>query len=372
MEVCKIYCFTFMVSLLFIWISTRKKGIIKKKCIAVAILIPACLAGLRDYTVGVDVMVYGNEWFERACNSNSFFDYLLEANSYGIGFGYASLNYIVSILSKSAHLFYFFLALLNMSLLYNFTRKYLDKIDITFVYFIFFFFYYNESLNLLRQTVAMLCVLNSAVYIEKKHIKGFLYWCLLAYSFHKTALLALTLYPLSFVVESKYGKKMMIIMYIIGSILVMYFYDFINLLIKYRLLDIDRYGLYIDTSPDAIGGRYIRFAFFGLLFLLTLFSTKYLSKRYTFIRTLHLYSFLSFVISLLMFSFSAYIARIAYYFDIFLLYYVPLIVENLHIKPLGYKKTKYVIMGAPFVLYWLIVIVIRGGGGTIPFKFMDF
>ena len=68
------------------------------------LLIPSILAGVRDFSIGTDINVYGNIWFERAHNI-SLYQYLKWASVSSIGIVYALLNYIVGLFTEDAHVF---------------------------------------------------------------------------------------------------------------------------------------------------------------------------------------------------------------------------------------------------------------------------
>ena len=62
-----IYFGTFIVSYLFCWYGEQlskesgRKGAVPVFCLAV--LVPAILAGIRDYTIGTDIATYGHWLF---------------------------------------------------------------------------------------------------------------------------------------------------------------------------------------------------------------------------------------------------------------------------------------------------------------------
>ena len=75
----------------------------------IALLIPSMLAGYRDYTIGTDVLVYGNYWFEMT-KGLDLQSYVQWATASSIGSLYALLNYTVSRFSENPHVFYFVLS----------------------------------------------------------------------------------------------------------------------------------------------------------------------------------------------------------------------------------------------------------------------
>ena len=367
------YLFTYIISTICLIYSKKYSGIKRKILECYFVLIPSILAGLRDFSVGVDVLVYGNEWFYRACRYTSLFKYLHDANAYSVNYGYAFLNYIVSRFTNNPHWFYFFLELLDMIILLGIMKSNQNKIDVVLCYTLFFFFYFNESMNMMRQTPALLIVAYSSVFIENKKPFRFILCILLAMCFHTTAFAAFLLYPLSLLTESRNRKIYNALLYALAVFFVVAFGNILDLLGVLGIVNPERYSVYLSAS-DAVGGRYVRILFFGLLFTLFSLVKRKLWKNSTYVKTLYMYCSFSFILSFMMLLYStSYIIRISYYFDIFLLIYMPMVSDYLPVTAGQQKKgCRKAIIAGMFIMYWLFVFVIRGGGNTIPYKFMHF
>ena len=369
-----IYIVVFSVSILLLKISEQKKTKTykKKMCVFLALIIPSALAGLRDYTIGADVLNYGNFWFEKAAASNTIDVYLYSANRQSIGVGYAVLNYIVSRYTDNPHWFYFVLALLEMILLYKAIEPYKDKVDVGFAFALYFLFYYNDTFNNLRQIPAMLILLFSYRYIEKKQIVRFLICVIFAFTFHVTAIIGVLLYPIFIFTESKF-KKIYNILIIVGlMIIIVWFSNIVEFFASSGIISGGRFSTY--TSGDGIvGGRYLRLLFFAYIFLIFTLKKKSLIKQKHEVRSFYIYSLFSISLSALMFVYSnSYIIRVAYYFDVYTILYVPMIAKSLNIQYGKNKRLAQVLLvGIPYFAYWLFVYVIRNGGNTFPYLFMQ-
>ena len=90
--------------LLNLTITKEKRRILFVFFSSLGLLIPALLAGLRDPTIGTDVELYGNYWFEYT-RKYSFIPYMEMANQQSIGLVYALLNYAVSFFSDDSKVF---------------------------------------------------------------------------------------------------------------------------------------------------------------------------------------------------------------------------------------------------------------------------
>lgn len=363
------YIITFGISLVFIYMSEKIKYC-KQLFIILGLLVPSILAGVRDYSVGTDVLLYGNSWFERAVQIDSLSNYLSKANEYGVGLGYAFINFIISRFTNNAHVFYFLYELLQLTILYYVLKRYQDKISITFAFAIYYFCYFNISLNLLRQIMAVLLVLYSYRYVEDKKIIKFIVTIFIATLVHNSAIVGIVLFPIKVAVDNKQWKKIFKILVIGSCLLAVFLYEQIfNLLSSYGINGVERYAHYMTDTE--VGGRFVRLFYWGILLIIILLKRKKCELYYKEFEFLQLLMLISTVGSLFMFIGSTWIIRIVYYFDIFQIIYMPILAHNMEIVygP-GRKKVGYFILMLLVIVNWLITFVIRNGGATYPFVFM--
>lgn len=342
----------------------------KPLLIIMAILLPCILSGLRDYSIGHDVLVYGKPWFERACSYHAYIDYVKKANEYSIGIGYATLNYIVSRFSNNMHVFLFVYQLLQMIILYYAIKPFEDKISIAFAFFVYYFAYYNISLNILRQILSMMIVLFSYRYIvEKKPIK-FILIVLLAYSVHSTAIISLVLYPISWAINNPELKKIFKIVILVLCTIFTFGYQVIfKIMTSLNIISLERYSHYM--TDDDVGGRYVRLIYWSVLLIIIFWKRKECIKEYTDSTTLQIYMIISGLMTIVMFLGSSWGVRVAYYFDIFQILFVPVIVKTLPFK-CGNKKhnASYFVIGLFIIVFWVFNFIIRNGAATFPYVFM--
>jgi len=367
-----IYIVTFFTSALFLHLSEKYKYKIKKVFfLCIALLIPSLLAGFRDYSIGKDVLLYGNYWFKRALKYNSLIDYLMNANEYGIGIGYAFVNFICSRISPSPHFFYFVYELLQLILVYFALKPFRCKINISYAFLIYYFSYFNNSLNLLRQIMAIILMLVSYKYIvEKKRLK-FIATILIAYSFHTSGIVGIVLYPISWAVENKALKQIARTCILIGSLTVVVAYEqLFNLLATIDLLNVDRYSHYL--TGNEVGGRFMRLTYWGILLIIVFWRQNNCEKYAKNSTTLITYMTISAVFSIFTFI-GLWIIRIAYYFDVFQVMLIPILAVNLGIK-IGRlrKNTGYVLLLLFVFVDWFIIYILRNGGATYPYLFMTY
>jgi hypothetical protein len=332
------------------------------------LLMPCILAGIRDFSVGNDVLLYGNYWFETAVKSDSIVSYIDYAVRSDLGAGYAVLNWIISRITHNLHMYYFLFELFQIVILYWAIRVYEDKISVPFAFFTYYCLFYNESLSMLRQIIAILLVLYSYKYVKERKKIQFILIFIIALSFHSSALIGIVLYPLDWAMKSNFKK-----MYTIGIILVLLigivgYQQIFNLFTNLGLLSIDRYTKYFESS--LVGGRMIRFLFWGGIMIMFIWKYRQCFEYMKEGRTLTLYASISFLMTLLLFFSSAWVIRIAYYFDIFTVIQFPLLAKNMPFRLKEKKYGNYMILTIYLLVYWMFNIVIRNNAATYPFKFI--
>ena len=375
------YVLTFSISLICIYFAQNNEK--NKYCyrflIFLAILIPSILAGLRDYSIGRDVLVYGLDWFQKSISSTNFFEFIEKNHGYSIGYGYGALSWVVSRFTENPHIFFFLLCFLELTVLYFAIKPFSGRLTIGVSFFLYFFAYYNDSLNILRQFPAILIVLFSYRYIVKRRFISFLICILLAYAFHSTAVAAIVLYPLSIMAESKSKNLFKTLVIIASVIFILGFEEIFSFVTNIGLLSYSRFSGYLFGS-GVIGGRYVRILFFG--FLLVYFI--YYKSRMSFaeeihINTLFFYCIISFLMSgVMLLGYTTYVIRMLYYFDFYLLLYIPALTYNEknslpNISGSTERSLKIslrlLIIAIVFVGYWLLTYIIRNGAATYPYMF---
>jgi len=192
-----IYFFCFVSSCFFIWLgeNNRKYFLTSKMIFLLALIIPAALAGLRDFSIGKDVWGYGNPFFYDVVSSPNL-DTVSPKWSEWIEPGYAWLNLIVAKFTDDVHWFYFFIMLLqNIFVLLGF-YAYRDKSPIWLGMLCYYCIFFNNSLNMIRQNLALSIMFFASCYLFKRAYIKYMAWILVALLFHKSAITAFMLIPL--------------------------------------------------------------------------------------------------------------------------------------------------------------------------------
>lgn len=361
-----IYIITFAVSCLFTYIA--EKYITKSKKIFVllslfAILLPSIIAGVRDITIGYDVGLYGVNYFQLAVNSDSFAEYRAICDT---DFGYAALNYIVSRVTDNIHWFLFVIEFIIVVLVYLFAYSHREKHPMWLTMLAFFTIFYSNSLNILRQSLALAIIIFGTRYAENSKFLKYLITTIIATMFHATAIVALPIYFL-FKLENLKRKNTYKVFTVLIIVFIMFnFFSIIETLVNMGILS-NRFLSYVYVfSENATDFGYIegtlRLAIIFICLITYKSKIQFDHKNATYIYML-IIDFM--LMQLTLISGSA--QRLAYYYGYpALLYMIP----QLTVGFKNDKSNKWIINSFTIILllaYWYLQYVYQNFGSTYPY-----
>lgn len=210
-----IYIVCFLISCSFFLLSEKCKSKSARNSFAIiAILIPCLLAGLRADTIGTDVKVYVEPMYNAAKESHSLSSYMnqrwlviwryMYVKDYEIGF--SLMIFLIQKLGGSFAMVLFFIQLLIVTPIYIGLRKIyklypvyigLRKIrkpyPVCFSMFVFYCMFYNTSLNMMRQWIAMAILFMAFSYLIARDKKKYCILTLGACLFHTSAIMGIAI-----------------------------------------------------------------------------------------------------------------------------------------------------------------------------------
>ena len=163
-----IYIVCFLISCFYFWLSEKSKNKFAKNGLAIiAILIPCILAGLRADTVGTDVKVYVEPIYHAAKESTGFSDYMGQSWFYiwrykyvhDFEIGFTTLVFVIAKITGSLGMVLFFIHAFIVTPIYIGLRRMHKTYPISFGMLVFYLMFYNTSLNMMRQWIAMAILL---------------------------------------------------------------------------------------------------------------------------------------------------------------------------------------------------------------------
>lgn len=154
-----------------------------------AILVLSTVAGLRANNIGTDIGIYGTETYDNSKESDSLADGVrLHCNHVEAAF--FAINYFASHTVGSYEFAKFLIALLPISLFFCGAKRYMKDVELWMLMLTFDLYFYNLSLNLMRQAIAMAFIFWSLQFLENRSIGKLLICSVICFFIHKTSSIA--------------------------------------------------------------------------------------------------------------------------------------------------------------------------------------
>lgn len=209
-----IYLIIFFASTFLIYLSEHECKKLKGFLVPFALFLLILLAALRHETVGTDVLYYGKPIYEAVKKINDWHSFIKISTLYEVEYGYIILNLFVEHFFSNFQVLLFCIEFIIVLFTYKAVVivPYNNKWELMLIFDLLF---YNQSLNNLRQFMAMSIMLYAfcEVIFNKKN-KYFLLIFLAAF-FHKSVLIAIGFFLLYVVYSRKNGTKWRFVFYLL-------------------------------------------------------------------------------------------------------------------------------------------------------------
>lgn len=151
-------------------------------------LFPILLAGLRSVKVGIDTSsIYYPYYYVKYCVSNISYD--------GSEFGFYCILKIGYYIFHSYNGVLFFIALLTFYLSIFGILYFKNRINVALASFLFLLFSFFDSLNIMRQMLAVALTIFSLRFLDRKFYFRYIFFILLAATIHNSAIIMVILIP---------------------------------------------------------------------------------------------------------------------------------------------------------------------------------
>jgi len=333
--------------LYFVGIDNRKKNQILCGLVGLQLFL---MAALRAVTVGGDLANYIPAFSTISeVPWNELWTFPWE-------YGYVLLNKFLSLISDNERVL-----LIGVSLIVTMGYIRFISLNSKIVWLSLFLLitlgYYISSLSMLRQSIAVVCVLNSIQYIENNNFKRFGVWIIIAMLFHYTAVSFFLLYPIC-------RFRVSIAYFICLLILAFVFSVFAGKFVLLQL--IERY--YSIYEGNVVSGE----GYNMLLLLVAITLGGLFVRKYYHIadRRLDVYCqmlILACCLQLLSIQFSLF-ARIVLYYQIIIIVFIPYVLSFIGNKSMAlFCKLGVCIMG---ICYLVGIYLANNSSGILPYSFL--
>jgi len=279
----------------------------------IALLIPAVFAGVRDLSVGTDVLFYGYPTFKEACTIPNAESFSAMYDDW-LGTGFLLLNFAISHITDNYHVFLFLFASLQISFVFFGIYKWRDKFPIWLGMFAFYTFFFNQTLNQMRQTLALAIAFLGIKYIFERKLLYFVFWIFLGSLFHKSVLFALVFYPLFWYVNTFTSKKSKVLFFAVLLSLMIFLNSIVQFILNFapNVSFAERLWNYIN-DVDRDNFPYKNLLFYSFLAILFLYKRKAILSRFPTDIGRFLEVFVVFIAAMqLLYYFSGVVNRILY------------------------------------------------------------
>lgn len=358
------YIITFSLAIFFSYLADKNyhKRILFYLFSSFAIAIPVILAGFRDETIGTDINTYIIHSFEQASNYNNLGDYVSDTNIDKI---FAILMYISRNNSDNVAIPLLIISLFNILCTYIAIVKMRIYVSIPFCMTIFLFSFYNLSLNLMRQSMALSACLLSFVFLLRRYYYKFIIMFLLAFLCHSSSIFFLFPLLIWLLVDNKFHKlksNKYTLLYVLFLPMIFLLYDtLLSGAVNIGIFS-EKYLMY--STLEKHGGTNVSSIFVATYVILTIvIYTSFIRNR----NKIFLYSFLityGILIVGLLSNISIWAGRLSLYFQIIIVILYPLFIINVPKSKRNLYKTLYV---ALLIFYWWYVYINNNSGETYPY-----
>lgn len=355
-------------------------------CSGVAIVLLSLIAGLRGDSVGVDTDLYPYSFMNAALSYEQFIDFW--ADPYVVPSDeplHAVLVWLCSRLSSSNILLLFSYQLLTVLPVFVSLCQLRDRVDVSVGMAVYMFFFYNNSLNLMRQSVACAFLLLAfATYLKCERIKPITVACVLvAMLFHRSGIYGFALLLLTFCVARVKKAPLKLCFYAVIVLMPIGVFSVADYLVSAGIADshVERYlqifssNQYKDTYYylNPIGSYSLVYlcVYSWLVFLPTVLqktglacsnANEYSAKLLRYSKTMNITGYLIYL-ALLFGLQTNYGSRFSLYFDFFL-------IISLGIVSKGHDRAleKSVVLFS-LVAIWFVWIILLGWSGSGVYLF---
>lgn len=364
------YIITFTISLFFAFLAIRhykrNLSLISIIFISISIIVPALLAAGRTEEIGTDV----NNYVVPIWNLTHTVDSSLLSTIFAIGYiepGYIVINWLVAQFSDDIFWLLLIIQLVILIPIYIGAFKLKKKLSPLWILFLYYCVIYNETLNLVRQSIALsFCFLALSFLFDNKD-KFFIIISVFAFFFHNSAILMFLIYLLYLFCIKGYVSKYRILTYGIigfGIFCVFSFSILINIFVQYGLLKVK----YLAFAEGTFDGHLSKVAFFFKIFsmLLVWWLTSKTRKINSLLKKF--FKFVAFydVLFCLMGATVVYISRISLYTQLVMFIILALLING---KQGVAKITSIkILLFLSGLFYWYFAFVVSGVSETYPYK----
>jgi|GEM_PF-2315639 len=340
---------------------------------AIAVLVPAAVAGCRDLGIGTDTITYADHIFRLMVNRHySFMQFLSsykDEDFVGAEFIYLLINYIVSLFTDSVNWFYFVANLIVILFFYRAAYDNRKKGSMWLAMLFFLCLFYNLSLNIMRQSIAIGMTIYAYKYIENKDWKRALIWLVIIFNAHSSGIFFVMLFFVRWVAYLK-NYKLAIRLQVSFALAISFLFIYFNSLLSLLAIVSDRFSKYEELYSDEQKKQTMvgLTTFFVLILVLLFFVKKALGIKRNRDMGLYIYNQILGIAFMTTSAISITVGRISWYLNVLDCIYVPRALRELSYRKKGYAQLLTVATVILLIAIWYLGIIVSKWHDTYPYK----
>lgn len=220
------------------------------------ILAPTLLATFRDPGIGTDTLGYVQDVWSQMLRLGSFSNIWYAYNNgyfYDFENVYLLINCIAFIFGEDIHWLYFFVSLSIMLPIYIAIYDNRKNAPMWLGVTLFLLLYYNYSLNMIRQSIALAFCIYSFKFIERCQWIKAIIWFFIIINTHNTGIFYGMFICVYLITQIRNGRLKNILFFVVNLFLITFFvaFDFILIYTVSLGLLSDKYLIYLSDAKDA-------------------------------------------------------------------------------------------------------------------------
>lgn len=333
----------------------------------ITVCLMSLLTASRAISVGTDTINYYYSAQSITRNYDSIKDIF---HGYYIEPGYGLLEYFSMKYIGDIHFLFLIEGIVLMCGLFSFLHNFKGKTSYSLAFICFFCFYYNTSLNISRQYIAVGIGFFAVKYLFTENWKNYFILCCISLLFHSTSVL----FFISFFIwkylnsdrSNKHYKKKLGVLILLISIGIGMFVPISSMLIRIGVLP-EKYTDFLNANDASSSLVMVVLANLPLMFLLWILNKKLIEydTRNEMAITMYLLGFAVSLINCIIGN----VGRLAIYWTSWQVILYPECCELL-VTNVKNKSSRFIIQGCYIlfmILYWYYCVIVRNFGGTYPY-----
>ncbi|MBR4327131.1 MAG: EpsG family protein [Bacteroidales bacterium] len=218
---------TYFLSVVFYYLYRSNPAKKNSIFLVLSITIPSVVAGCRDMAIGTDTEGYMFYTYLECKISNGLMETFRATSIEKL---YTTLMWIACRLVDDFNFCLFATHLVLLSFIYKALNS-LNTLPV-FSLLCFYLCFFNETLNIIRQYLALaVCLFSTCYLIERKYLKV-LFWVGISYLFHHSSLVFLILVGTFFVSKKNNFFSKTYVKYLVCFVLLIVFFNFYNIILQ--------------------------------------------------------------------------------------------------------------------------------------------